>query len=507
MIHLLLSNRLYTVCLIFMFHLMAIPVCAQIPITGKVVDERNEALIGASVLEKGTGTGTVTDMDGNYSLTVSGKDSKLVFSYLGYVSKEVTVRDKRVHNIQLESDANVLDELVVMGYGTQKKMSVTGAVSHIDAAELQKAPTSNLSAMLQGRLPGLVAKQDNGQPGRDGASLYVRGVGSGDGNILVVVDGIVRPFPAISPEEVESITILKDAASASVYGFNGSAGVILITTKRGKEQKPTIHIDSSISLSTNTNFPTFLNGKNYMYWYNKAQELDGVPQNSLRFTQDEIDRVTYGDPYGVYTNTDWFDLVFKSSAPTYTNNISLSGGDSRFKYYVGLGSYNQEGVLKNTSYDRYNIRTNIDAQVTRNFSVSLGMGIRHSKVEEPPFSAGSIMSQAMLSYPYLPATTYSGMPVGSLNSAGNGNQNPVALRDLSGIVRNREKRMETNITLKYDIPGVDGLSVKFTASYDYFHRMVKKELTPYKLAVYNQTTKTWSEAWGRAVSGGETIVS
>ena len=498
-------SRIFT-CLLLLFCVCAPSLYAQTMIHGKVVDASGEPLLGVSVKVKGTGMGTVTNIDGIYNINVSQK-STLIFSFIGMATQEVKVGNRTTINVTLEDDAALLDEVVVVGYGTQKKMSVTGSVVQVSSAELQKAPSSNLSTMLQGRLPGLVATQNSGQPGKDATSLMVRGAGNGDGNVLVVVDGIVRPFPAVSPDEIESVTVLKDAASAAVYGFNGSAGVILITTKRGNNQKPTVNVNSSISLSTNTCFPKFLNGPDYMKWYNKAQELDGYSKESLRFTNDEITRAINGDPQGVYTNTDWFDLVFKSVAPTYSNNVSLSGGNDRFKYYVGVGNYNQNGVIDNTSYDRYNIRTNIDAKVTSNFSIALGVGIRHSNTSEPALGTGAIMQQAMLSFPYLPATTYSGIPVGSLNGAGNGNQNPVAVRDLGGVSDLREKRMETNVTLKYEIPGIKGLIAKFTASYDYFHRMTKIDKTPYKLAVYNQSTRTWGEAYGRLLADGITSVS
>lgn len=507
MINLFISNKCTTFCLIFIFHLIATSVNAQIRIKGKITDENNEALIGASVLEKGTNNGTVTDIDGNYSIIVTNEKSKLVISYLGYISYEFIVKDKRIHNVQLQSDTQALDEVIVVGYGTQKRTSLTGAVSQIRSEELQKAPTGNLSSMLQGRIPGLISKQSNGQPGYDNASLYVRGVGSGDGKVLVVVDGIVRSFPSIPPEEIESITVLKDAASAAVYGFNGSGGVILITTKKGIIQKPTISLNSSISLSTNTAFPEFLNGKDYMYWYNKAQVLDGVPESGLRFTKDELERVTAGDPYGTYTNTNWFDMLFRESAPTYTNNISMSGGDDRFKYFVSLGAYNQKGTMKKTSYDRYNVRTNIDGKISKNFSMSFGMGLRQCETSEPGVAMSSILSHAMIAAPYLPATTYSGLPVAGLNSAGNGAINPVALRDQAGSSKTTERRIESNISFKYDIPWIKGLSAKFVASYDYQENMKKQEFFPYEIAVYNQSTRQWYEGIGGVVVDGKASVS
>ncbi|WP_231496724.1 TonB-dependent receptor [Prevotella sp. 10(H)] len=493
-------------CLLLLCSLFYVGIQAQVRISGAVTDESNAPLIGATVQQKGTTNASMTDVDGKYDITVSDEDIALVFSYIGYEPQEIIPKGRRLINVNLEPAAKGLNEVIVVGYGTQKKISVTGAVAQISGEELIKAPASNLSAMLQGRLPGLVTRQTSGQPGYDGASLNVRGVGNGDGNTLVIVDGIARPFPSISPAEIESITLLKDAASAAVYGFNGSGGVILVTTKKGKAQKPTITLNSSIQLSTNTNFPEFLNGEDYMYWYNRAQQLDGVPDNNLRFSQDEINRIKNGDPYGVYANTDWFDELFRSAAPTYNNTLSLTGGSDRFSYYIGLGALNQQGAMKHTSFDRYNFRTNIDSKITNNLTASIGIGYRQSKTQEPAYGVSSILQHAMLMYPYLPRETYSGVPVGSLNSAGNGNQNPIALRDESGTKQNRHKRIESNISLKYDVPLVPGLSVKFTGAYDYFHQMVKTGVTPYKLAVYNQGNKTWNEEWSRVTSDGKAYV-
>lgn len=476
----------------------------RITVSGTVYDSAGEPVIGGTVLVKGTSNGVATDLDGNFRLDDVPEDADIVFSYIGFETMTIRACDTvALTRVVMTENSRILDEVVVVGYGTQRRHSVTGSVSQVSADELKKAPAGNLSSLLQGKLPGLVATQNSGQPGSDGVSMYVRGVGNGDGSVLCVVDGIVRPFPNVSPEEIESITVLKDAASAAVYGFNGSGGVILVTTKHGDIQKPTITLSSAISLSTNTAFPKFLNGPDYMKWYDKAQELDGYSPESRRFTQDEINRAVYGDPLGVYTDNDWFDLLFKDMATTYNNNISLSGGTERYKYFLSFGAYNQDGVIKNTSYDNYSVRTNIDARITSDFDVSVGINLRQSNQKEPSMGISTVMQQAMLSYPYLPAETYSGMPVGSLNGAGNGNNNPLAVRDLSGLKKLDEKRIECNISLSYKIPKIKGLALKFVASYDYLDRSIKFEKTPYMLAVYNQSTRTWTESYGRVLSDGK----
>lgn len=412
----------------------------------------------------------------------------------------------------MRPSAQALDESVVVAYGSQKRINVTGAISQVSNNELKTAPSGNLSSALAGKLPGLVTRQTSGQPGADGSSMYIRGIGAGDGQMLVVVDGIIRPFPQLNPDEIESITILKDATAAAAYGVRASAGVMIVTTKRGNVQKPTVTFNSSVTLSTNANFPEFLDGAQYAYWYNKAEEMDGVPVENRRFSPEQIDRITNGDPNGIYANTDWFDLLFRDVAPTYTNNISLSGGSEKFRYFVSLGAYNQQGIIPRTSFDRYNVRVNLDANITKDFSISAGIAARESIQKEPGLSAGvgntyaSIFQQTLLMYPYLPQY-YDGLPVGSMNGAGNGNQNPIAARDLSGETSNKSTVIETNMTLKYDLPFLKGLSVKLTGSYDKTFSMKKIEQRAYKLNVFNQSTETYSEAWARHSTSGTAQVN
>lgn len=481
------------------------------PFKGVVVDQNGQPVTGANIVIKGTTTGATTGIDGDFTIDVLDTDV-LKISFIGYITQEVAVKNKNTLSITLQEDTKALGEVVVVGYGTQKKISVTGAISTVDSKELKTAPSGNLSSMLQGRLPGLITKQSSGQPGSDGASLLVRGFTTLGGNSpLVIVDGIARSFPNVNPDEIESITILKDATSAAVYGVRAANGVILVTTKRGSNQKPTVTFNSSISASTNTNFPKFLNGPDYARYYNLAQELDGVSEENRRFSPSVIDRITNGDPNGIYGNTDWFDLLFKDFAPTYTNNVSLNGGTDRFKYFLSLGSYNQEGIIDRTSYDRYNVRANIDAKVTNNFSVTVNLAAQQSDVKEPGLttsignSYASVFSQALLSHPYLPAYI-DGVPVGT-DTGENGVNNGVAARDLSGVNNLRNRKFEGNISFKYDIPGVKGLSVKLNAAYDAGYAMKKLDQLPYKLAVFNRNNETYSLRDARHALSGDAVIN
>lgn len=477
---------------------------AQVSVSGTVVDENNVSIIGATVTSPKVKGGAVTDLDGRFTLQVPNTQVELEFSCMGYETKRIKLSGVTKLNVVLKTDTEALEEVVVVGYGTQRKVSVTGAVAQVDSKELKMAPSGNITSTLGGRLPGLVTKQSSGQPGADGASLFIRGVGAGDGSPLVVVDGVpTEYFPNFSQDEIESITILKDATAAAVYGVRAAAGVILVTTKRGTIQKPTVTFNTAFTFSQNTNFPEFLNGPDYAYWYNEAQRMDGVLEEDLRFNTYEIDRITNPGPdEEVYGNTDWFGLLFKPFAPSYTNNISLSGGTDRFKYFASLGAYNQNGIMDKTSYDRYNIRANFDAKVTNNVDMTLDLSGNFSEASEPGAGAGvgsyaSIFQQAMLSYPYLRPYTKDGMPVGSVNMDGNGNNNPIAARDLSGSDLNSSSKFQANGTISYKVPFIKGLKLKFDASYSLSYSMRKKWFHDYKLACWNQTTRQWTEQTGR----------
>lgn len=481
-------------------------------IKGLISDPNGAPLPGVSIAVAGSNIGTVSDAKGEFSIKIPASVKKLSFSFIGMQSQELPVPDNNFIHATMQEATVGVDEVIVVGYGTQKKINVTGSIAQVDAKELQTAPSGNLSSMLQGRLPGLITKQTTGQPGSDGATLIIRGLSTlGNNSPLVIVDGIEREFPNVNQEEIESVTILKDATSAAVYGVRAANGVILVTTKRGRMQKPTITMNSAVSLSSNTSFPKFLNGPDYAYWFNKAEEMDGVPEGSRRFTADEIDRITNGDPQGIYGNTDWFDLLFEDVAPSYTNNISMNGGNEKVNYFVSIGSYNQEGIIKRTAYDRYNVRANLDAKISNSLSLSFNFAAQQSETKEPGLSAGignsycSIFSQAMLAYPIIPAFTADGMYTGTQNT-GNGNQSPLAARDLSGRQISKSNKFQSNMTMLYNVPFIKGLDLKFTAAYDKGYTLKKTEFLPFKISVFNQSTRKYEETYGRHALSGEAQV-
>lgn len=291
---------------------------AQNMVRGVVTDVTGDPLPGVSVVVKGTTTGTTTDIDGRYSINVPSTGT-LIFSYIGMAKHEVKTQGQTTINVSLSEDVSSLNEVVVVGYGTQKKVHLTGSVASASSKEILKTTASNISQALVGKLPGLVSQQSTGQPGADDVSFLVRGYSSYNGasTPLVLVDGVEREMARIDASDIESVTILKDASSCAVYGMKGANGVILITTKQGTEGKPVITYRGSVTFNHATNLPKMMNGTQYMQYYNLARQLDNIA-NGLEpgegfFTDEEIAATYNGDPTDGYENTDWTSPIYKTT--------------------------------------------------------------------------------------------------------------------------------------------------------------------------------------------------
>lgn len=458
-------------------------------IRGRVTDGMGNPLQGVSVLWKGTKTGTNTDAGGVFQMQFTASTSTLVFSSLGYASKEVRVEGDVAIDVVLQADASELDEVVVVGYGTQKRASLLGSISTVGAEEITRAPIPNLSQALVGKLPGLITNQPSGLPGSDEVNLYVRGFGSLNSNSpLVLVDGVQRPYNNLDPSEIESVTILKDAASAAVYGVRGAAGVILITTKRGKEGKPTISYASSLTASTNTRMPEYLNGEEFVKWYNYADVING---RNPTFSDEVIEKVVNGDPDGIYGNTNWQDVMFKDVAPTTQHTLSLRGGNQSVRYFTSLAYLNQQGIIEGVDYTRYNLRANIDADVSKDFSMSLDVAGNVGNANSPQISnftgngntvSTNLMNQIIIAHPYINPISADGRYLTSSQQSGN---NPLAARDLSGYNDNDNTGIQSSLALNYKAPFLKGLSFKVIGSYDNNYAHTESFYKPYTLWTAN----------------------
>ncbi|WFE86215.1 MULTISPECIES: TonB-dependent receptor [Parabacteroides] len=444
-------------------------------INGVVTDTNGETIIGANVSVKGTTIGTITDIDGKFSLEVP-ENAQLQISYIGYLTHEVTVGNKISFDIQLAEDTQNLEEVVVVGYGIQKKTSISGSIATIAQEDIKKASTSNLSESLVGRMPGLIAVNESGKPG-SGSKLLIRGQGTwNNSDPLVIVDGIERDFSNLDPNEIENISVLKDAAAAAVYGARAANGVILVTTKRGKDGKPSVKLDTYYGLKSVTRYPDLANPYEWATTRNKAYLMDGVDPNDTRiFSKEQLDKFRNGEQ-----GTDWYKETFNKTASQYYANLNLSGGSERVKYFVSLGHHNEDGLIDNFDYKKYNFRSNIDAKVTERLNISADVDASTRTYDTPGWNPEDLYHYVARQNPTLPAYHPNGLPANT-----NGEHLPEMVHS-SG--NNKQTYNDFRVTFKadYKIPGIEGLVAKGMFSYGKNYMYNKKFFIPYKMYDINE---------------------
>jgi TonB-linked SusC/RagA family outer membrane protein len=365
---------------------------ADVVYKGKVIDNKtSEPLIGASVKLKGESIGTITDADGNFQLNVPSSKTKVVLeiTYVGYVKIEYTPQKRTGIIIRLVEDAMQLGEVQVIAYGKQSKVTLTGAISSIDTKDLLKSPSGSVANMLAGAVSGISSIQASGQPGSEDPSIYVRGQGTLNSSLskpLILVDGVERSFFQMDPNEIESINVLKDASSTAVFGVRGANGVILVTTRRGSSDKNTISVSSSYGITQAIRNLKGVNSLTYAECYNEAQKTDNpsLSDNDLMFTPYVINMFkTKADPI-MFPDVDWVKYIFKNLAWQTQHNVTITGGNDRFKYFVSLGYLHEDGMMKryyesydpNFKYDRVNYRSNIDINLTKSTLLQVNLGGR-----------------------------------------------------------------------------------------------------------------------------------
>lgn len=365
------------------------------PITGKVTDGEGFPLPGVSVVIKGSSFGTITDVEGRYSVSAN-KGDQLVFSFIGMKPSEAKVGDQRVINVVLESTIQDLEEVTVIAYGQQKKVSITGAITSVQSNELMKSPSASVANSLAGKVTGLSTVQFSGQPGDDDPSIYVRGVASlseSGSTPLMLVDGVERSFMDLDPNEIESVSVLKDASATAVYGVRGANGVIIVTTKRGQKGETQISTSFSMGVQQPTRLLEFADSYTYAQRYNEAQLNDdpSLTPDKLRFSPEALEAFRTGSEPIIYPNTDWMDYILKPSAMQHKGNVNISGGGEKVKYFVSLGLLNQDGLFRtfdsqydyNFSHKRYNYRTNLDINVTKTTEIGVTIGGRVGVTNQP----------------------------------------------------------------------------------------------------------------------------
>lgn len=461
-------------------------------VTGTVLDETGDPMIGATVsVQEVANLATATDFDGNFSLVLPSQQATLTVTFIGYKPATQKVKGGGSYTIKMQPDENILDEVVVVGYGVQKKISMTGSVSAVGSKDLMKAPMQNVSNMLTGKVPGMTSIQSSGQPGADGAAMYVRGVnGFGAQTPLVLVDGIERDMNMVNPNDIESISVLKDAA-ASIYGIKGSNGVILITTKSG-EGKTVINYNMSLSAVRNTAFPEFLNASEFMYYKNKALLMDGFEP---LYTADIQQKVFANDPDSPWGETDWFDEIFRTGF-TQQHNVSASGSTERVKYFTSLGYMSQDGTIKKTSFERFNARTNLDIKVAKNLTFTTSMaGVKTQ--QDAPGSATfgkqfeiNPVRQAANTAPII-KKEWNGYTL-AWKDGDAINVNPLAALEKPGYYKNDKWIFNSSYKLEYDLSDLwaplKGLKISGFFSYDYTHTETREFTNGYRVLAFSNST-------------------
>ena len=404
--------------MIFFVFMLTLPYqsFAQNEITafGKVLDIYNEPIIGASVSAIGAErVGTITNIDGEFSLKVKS-DAIVTISFIGYKSTQVSANKLKGIDIVLEEDAQALDEVIVVAYGTQKKETMSGSISQIKASEMLKSPVANMGQALTGRAVGVTTYQSSGQPGADDVTIRIRGTGTlNSASPLVLVDGVEREFSQIDPNEIENMSILKDAASTAVFGIRGANGVIIITTKSGREGPPNVSFSANFAIQQATRMPQSLSAADVARMYNEAKYNDD-PTLSPTFTSNDIELYENGlDPLA-HININWSDYMMKNASFQQKYNLSVSGGTKNTKYYTSISFFDQGGIMKdfsqkidnvvyksNYDYKRINIRSNVNVDVTSTTKLGVQIGAVIGNRVAPPDVFSSIINTAPLVGPFI----------------------------------------------------------------------------------------------------------
>ena len=442
-------------------------------VRGKVVNEKGDPLDGVSVTEKGTSNGTMTNRLGEFTLLVAHDSVTLQLSFIGYQSTEVKVGKRAQLTATMQSLANDLTDVVVVAYGQrQRKIETLGAQSNLDVKDL-KQPVANISTVLAGRIAGLVGVQRSGEPGFDGAELFIRGIAtSGNNNPLVLVDGVERQFSNLDPNDIESFTILKDASSTSVYGVRGANGVILITTKRGKAGRTEIGVDFYQGFTKFTRLPETADGVTYMQMANEASMTRG---GDPKYSEEQIRKTyTQEDPY-LYPNVNWFKEIFNDFGRNRKANLTIRGGNEKSNFYVSAGYYDETGLFKvdalqqynsTIKFTRFNFSSALTLRATKTTTLDLGIKGWISNGNYPGSGTNDIFYMAIKTYPILYPTMYPGGKE-PFTSTGGGLNSPYGMLVNRGYATTYQNQTMSDIQVKQDLGFIArGLSARILYAFD-----------------------------------------
>lgn len=506
----------------------------QIRVTGKVTDAtKGDALPGVNIVVEGTTIGVNTDMNGNYTIMVPSQSSILVFTFIGFNTERLVVGNNTSLNVALQESTSALEEVVVVGYGTQKKVSVTGAIGNIPSAEIIKAPTSSINNALAGRAAGIITIQSTSRPGQDFAEIFIRGrATTGNTAPLILVDGIERDITLLDPNEVESINILKDASATAVFGVRGANGVIVVTTKTGKYGvKPQITFTANYGMQGYVRVPRLLPAVEWMKMVDYKKYTDATNKSTFlpSFSEQDIETWRSGVDPVFHPDVDWFDYMMTDWVPTSQQNLNISGGTKKARYFVSLGHYhatgffekaNAFGVNLNDISDRFNIRANTDFQWTKNFSTSIKFSTQIQNGEGTAADFNSVLNNTFSSAPIVGQPIIDGCLVAStpeLAAYKTIEVNPFVIMYGGGTQLSYSARTNIDLTARYDLSDlVKGLSLRGKFAYDNYYswnttrwkqvnrvnviRTAPGHVGDYYSLVYNNYESQWSttgESYGQ----------
>ena len=446
-------------------------------VSGKVLDSKGLPLPGASVVIKGTTTGTVTDASGSYTLNARRGD-KLQFSFIGYQVIEVEVTDKRILDVVLKEDTKGLDEVVVVGYGTQKKASIIGSIATVEPQKLISS-NANLSNNLAGQLAGVLAVQRSGEPGSDQSDFWIRGVStfnSGSQQALVLVDGVERSIDDVDPLDIESFSILKDATATAIYGVKGANGVILINTKKGQSGDSNIQVRFESDLSAPVKLVDYVDGVKFMQIFNEASRNVGEEE---KYSEDIISKTQSGEDPDLYPNVDWMHEIFRDFAKDEKLNLNITGGGQKIRYYLSGAYLHQNGILRTDQmedkksrlkFDRFNFRSNVDIDLSKTTLFNLSLSGFYKEKRYPGYDLSSIFGYTSAVTPISYPTIYSDGSYAHLNGS---QWSPWLAANRSGYSMNEENQIESTISLQQKLDFITkGLSVKGLFAFDAYNNQI-----------------------------------
>ncbi len=450
-------------------------------VKGKVTDAGANPLPGVNIVEKGTTNGTVSDLDGNYIISISSQDAVLTFSYVGFLSKDVEVAGQTNIDIVMAEDVTSLDEVVVIGYGTQKKENITGSVETASNDQLENKPVISVAQALQGELSGIAIRQQNGKPGTS-TDIRIRGYGtfSSAGNApLVLVDGIPGSIDAVNPSDIKNISVLKDAASAAIYGSRAANGVILITTKRGAEGKMEVSYDGAVGFSELADMPRFVDSWIYAQAYNEA--LTNAGQGAV-YSEEDIKNFMAGTDPDKYPNDKHYEMAFDNIAWQTKHDISMMGGNQNTNYRFSLGYLRNDGLLQNNKYDtyrenlenrydKYNLRLNIDSEITDKLKLTTNISGTTDSERGPAAATGDRTTMRVVTrVARMPSSIAARTSEGYFGRVDKGS--PWADIDANSFELDKNNYFIANSDLEYEI--IDGLKMTLRGGYVFDQRNYKK---------------------------------